>query len=98
MLRNGIEEKEGEGGIRTWKDHSCKGTFSSDRAIVLRKKGTLPEMKRDVLKHGLARKIPGLSDIAGEVQLHTHLRYIGTDGEWLGSDECSILVHFPYVY
>ena len=104
-LRNGIEEKEGEGGIRTWKDHSCKGTCSSDRTIVLRKKGTLSEMKRDVLKHGLAHKMPGLSDIAWEVQLHTYnkeqnTRYIGTDEEWretLGSG-CDILVHFPYVY
>ena len=103
-----VEEKEGEGEggstwkTRTWKDRSCQGTFSSERTVVLRKKGTLSEMKRDVVKHGLAHKISGLSDIAGEVQLHTlsPFRYIGTDEEWLGlgSDECSILVHFPYVY
>ena len=105
-LRNGIEEKEGEGGIRTWKGRSCKGTFSSDRTIVLRKKWALSEMKRGVLKHGLAHQMPGLGDIAWEVQLHTHnkeqnTRYIGTDEEWretLGSG-CDILVHFPsYVY
>ena len=103
-----VEEKEGEGEgggtwkTRTWKDRSCQGTFSSERTVVLRKKGTLSEMKRDVVKHGLAHKISGLSDIAGEVQLHTlsPFRYIGTDEEWLGlgSDECNILVHFPYVY
>ena len=29
-------------------------------------------MKRDVVKHGLAHKMPGLSDIAWEVQLHTY--------------------------
>ena len=106
-----VEEKEGEGEggstwkTRTWKDRSCQGTFSSERTAVLRKKGTLSEMKRDVVKHGLAHKMPGLSDIAWEVQLHTYnkeqnTRYIGTDEEWretLGSG-CDILVHFPYVY
>ena len=59
-------------------------------------------MKRGVVKHGLAHKISGLSDIAGEVQLHglPPFRYIGTDEEWLGlgSDEGSVLVHFRYVY